>query len=54
MAIIPAKDVGKMIFEDLQKIAVQELPNATEAERQEAIAQFLNAWSGSMFTAKMG
>ena len=51
--IIPAKDVGRIIFEDLQKIAVQELPNATEGERQEAIAQFLNAWGGTMFTRTM-
>ena len=54
MSIIPAKDVGRMIWEDLQEIARRELPEATEAERQEAIAEFLGAWSQSMFTAKMG
>ena len=49
MSIIPAKDVGKMIWEDLQAIAVETLPDATEGERQEAIAQFLGAWGGAMF-----
>jgi len=53
MAIIPAKDVGRMIWEDLQEIAAKELPDATEGERQEAIAQFLGAWGGAMFNSPM-
>ena len=51
--IIPAKDVGRMIWEDLQEIARKELPTATEAERQEAIAEFLGAWGTSMFAGEM-
>lgn len=53
MAIIPAKDVGRMIWEDLQSIAKKEYPEATEAERQEMLAGFLNAWSGQMFVKDM-
>ena len=49
MAIIPAKDVGHVILEDLREFAKTELPEATEAEREQAIAAFLNAWSGAMF-----
>lgn len=49
MSIIPAKDVGKMIWEDLQEIAKKELPDVTEGERQEAIAQFLTGWGAAMF-----
>ena len=53
MAIIPAKDVGRVIWEDLQEIARKEMPTATEAERQAAIAQFLGAWGASMFSGEM-
>ena len=48
MAIIPAKDVGRVILEDLREFAKKELPDATEAEREQAIAQFLGAWGTSM------
>ena len=53
MSIIPAKDVGRMIWEDLQEIAAKELPDATEGERQEAIAEFLTGWGNSMFSSPM-
>ena len=53
MAIIPAKDVGRVIWEDLQEIARKEMPDATEAERQEAIAQFLGAWGAAMAIGEM-
>ena len=53
MAIIPAKDVGRVIWADLQEIARKELPEATDAERQEVIAQFLGAWGQSMFAGEM-
>lgn len=54
MLIIPAKDVGRVVLEDLRKFARKEYPNATESEREELLAGFLNAWADSMFTAKMG
>ena len=54
MSIIPAKDVGRVILEDLREFAKKEYPDATEAEREEMLAKFLNAWAGSMFTAKIG
>ena len=53
MSIIPAKDVGRMIWEDLQEIARKELPDATEAEREEAIAHFLNTLGGALFAGEM-
>jgi len=48
-AIIPAKDVGRVILEDLRKFASKEYPEATESERELLIAKFLNALSGAMF-----
>jgi hypothetical protein len=48
-AIIPAKDVGRVIFKDLREMAKKALPDATEAEREESIAAFLGVWSDSMF-----
>lgn len=54
MSIIPAKDVGRVILEDLREFAKKEYPDATEAEREELLAGFLNAWADLMFTAKMG
>lgn len=53
MSIIPAKDVGRVIWEDLQEIALRELPDATDAERQEAIAEFLGAWGTAMAIGEM-
>ena len=53
MSIIPAKDVGRVILEDLRKCAAEEMPNATEAEREEAIAHFLNALGGALFAGEM-
>jgi hypothetical protein len=47
--IIKAKDVGRIILEDLRAIAKKELPDATEEERELSIARFLGFWSGSMF-----
>ena len=49
---IPAKDVGRVIFEDLREFAQKEYPQATEAEREHLIAEFLGAWSRQMFTAQ--
>ena len=53
MAIIPAKDVGRVIWEDLQEIARKEMPTATEAEREAAIAEFLGAWGTAMALGEM-
>ena len=50
--LIPAKDVGRVILEDLREFAKKEYPEATEAEREELIAKFLGAWSRQMFTAQ--
>ena len=47
--IIKAKDVGRVILKDLREIAKRELPDATEAEREESIAAFLGVLSSSMF-----
>lgn len=48
-AIIPAKDVGRVILEDLREFGRKEWPEKTEAEREEILASFLNAWAGTMF-----
>lgn len=53
MSIIPAKDVGRVILEDLHKIAEREFPDATDAEREQMIAGFLNAWGGALFAGEM-
>lgn len=50
--IIPAKDVGRVILEDLREFARKEYPGATESEREELVANFFNAWAGEMFTAQ--
>lgn len=47
--IIKAKDVGRVILEDLREMAKKSMPDATEAERERSIAEFLGVWSGSMF-----
>ena len=47
--IIPAKDVGRVILEDLREFAKKEYPDASEAEREEMIAKFLNALGGALF-----
>lgn len=50
--LIPARDVGRVILEDLREFAQKEYPDATEAEREQLIAEFLGAWSRQMFTAQ--
>ena len=47
--LIPAKDVGRVILEDLREFAKKEYPEATEAEREESVKQFLCALGGVMF-----
>ncbi len=48
-SIIPAKDVGRVILEDLRAMALRDFPDATEADRELMIAKFLGAWGGAMF-----
>ena len=47
--IIKAKDVGRLILEDLREMAKKSLPDATEEERERSIAEFLVAWSKASF-----
>ena len=47
--IIKAKDVGRLILEDLREMAKKALPDATEAEREWIIAEFLGVWSKASF-----
>ena len=47
--IIKAKDVGRVILEDLREMAKKALPDATEAERELSIAEFLGVWSKASF-----
>jgi hypothetical protein len=48
-SIIPAKDVGRVILEDLREFAKKEYPEKTEAEREMMLVDFFNALSGYMF-----
>jgi hypothetical protein len=47
--IIPARDVGRVIFEDLREAARQEHPELSEAEREVLLTEFLDALSLKMF-----
>jgi hypothetical protein len=47
--IIPAKDVGNEIYQDLVEFVKDYFPERTEAEREETVAQFLENFSSSMF-----
>ena len=49
--LIPRKDVGRVILEDLREFARKEYPEATDAECEQLIAEFLGTWSQQMFTA---
>jgi hypothetical protein len=46
---IPAKDVGRVVFEELREFVAREFAHATERERERILAQFLNAWSRQQF-----
>lgn len=46
-AIIPAKDVGRVILESLREFGRKEWPEKTEAERERMLAEFLGAWARS-------
>jgi hypothetical protein len=48
-SIIPAKDVGRVILEDLRAMALRDFPDATEADRELMIAKFLGVWGSAMF-----
>ena len=48
-AIIPAKDVGRVILEDLRAFTLKEMPDASEEEREMVLASFLNGMSRAMF-----
>ena len=48
-AIIPAKDVGRVILEDLRELGRKEWPEKSEAEREEMLASFLGVLSKGMF-----
>lgn len=46
MSAIPAKEVGKILFDILKEAVAEEFPEATEAERDESIARILCALGG--------
>ena len=48
-AIIPAKDVGRVILEDLREFARKEWPDVAEEDRERSIAIFLGAVGETMF-----
>ena len=47
--LIPAKDVGRVIFEELREFVAREFAHATERERERILGQFLDAWSRQRF-----
>ena len=47
--IIPAKDVGNEIYQDLVEFVKDYFPERTETEREETVAKFLENFSSSMF-----
>ena len=47
--IIPAKDVGQEIYQDLVEFVKDYFPERTDAEQEETVAQFLEFFSSSMF-----
>ena len=47
--LIPAKDVGRVILEDLREFARKEYPEATEAEREESVKRILCALGGVLY-----
>ena len=49
MALIPAKDIGRLIFQNLVDAVNEEYPDATEEEKNEAMARILEAWGEEMF-----
>ena len=53
MSIIPAKDVGRVILEEMRDFVRKEYPNATDAEREKMLAKFLNALGAGLFAAPM-
>lgn len=54
MPAITAKQFAEDILNYMDKAVIETMPNATEAEREEAKVAVLNAFAGQMFTAKMG
>ena len=46
MSAIPAKDVGRILFETLQETVREEFPEATEAEREQSVTRILCALGG--------
>lgn len=47
--VIPAKDVGRVIYQELRAAVQETHPELTEAEREELLAEFLDALSVKMF-----
>ena len=47
--IIPAQDVARVIYEEMRAAVEETLPGLTEAEREELLAEFLDALSRKMF-----
>ena len=49
MTMIPVKDIGRVIWDDLCESVAQEYPEKSEAEREEVVSRILDAWADSMF-----
>ncbi len=47
--IIPAKEVGKVIYEDMREFAKSEYPECSEAEIDVMMVKFFDALSLHMF-----
>jgi hypothetical protein len=47
--IIAARDVGRVIYQELRTAAREVHPEITEAEREALLAEFLDALSRKMF-----
>ena len=49
MSAIPAKEVGRILFETLKETVAEEFPEATAAEREESVARILCALGGVLY-----
>jgi len=47
--VIPARNVGRVIYEELRAAAREAHPELTEAEREVLLVEFLDALSRKMF-----
>ena len=49
MSAIPAKDIGRVLLETMYEAVAEEFPEATEAERDEAVTRILCALGGVLY-----